>query len=156
MKSWKAIRRRRGWLYIKQHGEGVSPEEVQLLFSRIIPWAMSMHGQQLKILAFSWDFDELEQGEPAPEYIPRVWYEAVKDDTGRYQFHVGPDVPMKAKLVVNFERVKPVPEGATVSETELKQMMRDPRYWRDNDPEWITKVREGFKKLYPGDGPIGA
>lgn len=72
MRDWKAIRRRRGWLHIKQHGEGVSPEEVQLLFARIIPWAMSMHGQELKILAFSWDFDELKQGEAAPEYIPRV------------------------------------------------------------------------------------
>jgi hypothetical protein len=31
----------------------------------------------------------------------------------------------------------------------LSQMMRDPRYWRDRDPEVIAKVTEGFRRLYP-------
>jgi hypothetical protein len=33
-------------------------------------------------------------------------------------------------------------------ENELKQMMRDPRYWRDLDPEFVERVREGFRELY--------
>jgi hypothetical protein len=30
----------------------------------------------------------------------------------------------------------------------LRQMMRDPRYWRDRDPEFVRKIESGFKKLY--------
>jgi len=28
-------------------------------------------------------------------------------------------------------------------------MMRDPRYWRERDPEIIQKVTKGFSRLYP-------
>jgi hypothetical protein len=34
-------------------------------------------------------------------------------------------------------------------ENTLSQMMRDPRYWRDRDPDVIAKVTEGFRRLYP-------
>jgi hypothetical protein len=34
------------------------------------------------------------------------------------------------------------------SEGRLKQMMRDSRYWRDQDPAFVDRVREGFKRLY--------
>ena len=37
-----------------------------------------------------------------------------------------------------------------MSETDLKRMMHDPRYWRDQDPAFIDQVRQGFKTLYPG------
>lgn len=33
-------------------------------------------------------------------------------------------------------------------EKDLQQMMRDPKYWRDRDPAFISKVTEGFRKLY--------
>ncbi len=34
-------------------------------------------------------------------------------------------------------------------ESDLKQMMQDPRYWRDQDPAFIEQVRKGFLALYP-------
>lgn len=34
------------------------------------------------------------------------------------------------------------------SEAHLKQMMRDSRYWRDQDPVFVERVREGFRRLY--------
>lgn len=34
------------------------------------------------------------------------------------------------------------------TEDELKEMMRDPRYWRDRDPGFVEKVREGFRQIY--------
>ena len=37
---------------------------------------------------------------------------------------------------------------SAVSEQELKSMMRDPRYWRDKDPAFVSKVTEGFEKVY--------
>jgi len=36
-----------------------------------------------------------------------------------------------------------------INEKSLKSLMRDPRYWRDQDPSIVAEVREGFQKLYP-------
>jgi Phage T7 capsid assembly protein len=42
-------------------------------------------------------------------------------------------------------------EGAHAApdEAALSQMMRDPRYWRERDPNVIAKVTDGFRRLYP-------
>lgn len=31
---------------------------------------------------------------------------------------------------------------------DLQAMMRDPRYWREKDPQFVSKVTEGFKSIY--------
>ena len=33
-------------------------------------------------------------------------------------------------------------------EQELRLLMQDPKYWRDQDPETVKRVEEGFKRLY--------
>lgn len=33
-------------------------------------------------------------------------------------------------------------------EKELKALMKDPRYWKQQDPEMVKRVEEGFKRLY--------
>ena len=38
--------------------------------------------------------------------------------------------------------------ASVATEADLKKLMRDPRYWRDQDPATVDKVREGFRKLY--------
>ena len=43
-------------------------------------------------------------------------------------------------------------EGGAVenlSESSLRKMMEDPRYWRDKDSAYIAKITRGFEKLYP-------
>lgn len=35
-----------------------------------------------------------------------------------------------------------------LSDSDLRRMMRDPKYWRDSDPEYVRKIENGFKKLY--------
>ena len=35
-----------------------------------------------------------------------------------------------------------------LTDADLRSMMRDPKYWRDNDIEYIRKIENGFKKLY--------
>ena len=35
-----------------------------------------------------------------------------------------------------------------LTDADLRRMMRDPKYWRDNDVEYIRKIENGFKKLY--------
>ena len=34
------------------------------------------------------------------------------------------------------------------NEKELKALMQHPKYWRDQDPETVKRVEEGFKRLY--------
>jgi hypothetical protein len=40
----------------------------------------------------------------------------------------------------------------TPSEAELKKLMRNPAYWRDQDPALVEKVRTGFRNLYREKG----
>jgi len=35
-----------------------------------------------------------------------------------------------------------------LSDDDLRDMMKDPKYWRDHDPEYVRKIENGFKKLY--------
>ena len=33
-------------------------------------------------------------------------------------------------------------------EKELKLLMQSPKYWKEQDPETVKRVKEGFKRLY--------
>jgi hypothetical protein len=46
------------------------------------------------------------------------------------------------------ELSRPTAAGKGEGELELQSMMRDPKYWRDQDPSFVAKVTEGFQKLY--------
>jgi hypothetical protein len=39
-------------------------------------------------------------------------------------------------------------ETPEIVESDLRSMMRDPRYYRDRDPSFVAKVTEGFRKIY--------
>jgi hypothetical protein len=41
---------------------------------------------------------------------------------------------------------------AAGDETELRAMMRDPRYWRTREPEFVRRVTEGFRRLVSAAG----
>ena len=35
-----------------------------------------------------------------------------------------------------------------LTDDDLRNMMKDPKYWRDHDAEYVRKIENGFKKLY--------
>lgn len=41
-----------------------------------------------------------------------------------------------------------IENNAATSETDLRSMMRDPKYWRQKDPAFVGRVTEGFRRLY--------
>ena len=41
--------------------------------------------------------------------------------------------------------------AAGPTQGELDALVRDPRYWRDHEPDLVKRVEEGFRRLYPGD-----
>lgn len=49
----------------------------------------------------------------------------------------------------NMAAVGELGKSSDMTEDELKEMMKDPRYWRDHDASFVKKVTEGFQKLYP-------
>jgi hypothetical protein len=40
--------------------------------------------------------------------------------------------------------------ASEITEDALAEMMRDPRYWRKRDPDFVARVTAGFRKLYAG------
>ena len=36
---------------------------------------------------------------------------------------------------------------SAADETELRSMMRDPRYWRTREPDFVRRVTDGFRRL---------
>lgn len=44
------------------------------------------------------------------------------------------------------------PEDRAKAEADLRALMRDPRYWRDRDPQVVDAVSQGFRHLYPDGG----
>ena len=54
------------------------------------------------------------------------------------------------KMMQSFEPTVLTDKNATenLSDDMLRDMMRDPKYWRDQDPEYVRKIENGFKKLY--------
>ena len=42
------------------------------------------------------------------------------------------------------------PDELARAEASLREMMRDPRYWRDRSPQAVQSVADGFNGLYVG------
>lgn len=49
---------------------------------------------------------------------------------------------MEPSVQTDSSDVKPL------TDSDLRRMMRDPKYWRDHDAEYVRKIENGFKKLY--------
>ena len=54
------------------------------------------------------------------------------------------------KMMQSFEPTVLTDKNTTenLSDDMLRDMMRDPKYRRDQDPEYVRKIENGFKKLY--------
>ena len=64
------------------------------------------------------------------------------DDTGDYT--MVKETPEEIMEMINGT-IENKPE---ITEEELREMMKDSKYWKDQDPEYVKKVENGFKKLY--------
>lgn len=54
------------------------------------------------------------------------------------------------RMMQSMEPLVQTDSGDTkiLSDLDLRRMMRDPKYWRDHDAEYVRKIENGFKKLY--------
>ena len=52
------------------------------------------------------------------------------------------------KLQENYFNAEEERRNSKKEEEELRRLLENPKYWRDQDPETVKRVEEGFKKLY--------
>lgn len=52
--------------------------------------------------------------------------------------------------VINYDIVEVVPSTKDLSE-EARELMKDPSYWKDHDPDVVRKVEEIMNTIYNGD-----
>jgi hypothetical protein len=76
-----------------------------------------------------------------------AWYE-----DGRF---LNSGVPHMMDLISEVY-VSDTPPAVKETAEELREMMRDPRYWQKREPEWVKRVTEGFRALVGGDTPPAA
>jgi len=57
------------------------------------------------------------------------------------------DMMVSARQVGGFDK-RGQSRGGAMDEKTLTKMMRDPKYWKDKDPNFIARVTEGFQDLY--------
>lgn len=50
-------------------------------------------------------------------------------------------------------RMQPLSERQQDEVRALIALMKDPRYWRDQDPELIRSVRSGLRRIFVGSPP---
>ena len=59
-------------------------------------------------------------------------------------------IETQAARIAELEAENSALRNNKTEEEALREMMCDPRYWRQRDPELVNKVRDGFRKLVGG------
>ena len=142
------------------HGAGFSAEQAQLVYDlaaeRLAPMILD--------LAAEFQADRELERLVAEFGGPEKWREASRQLFAWGKKQLPPDA--LAGLSASYEGVMALyrmmqraepspmksadPAAAALGETELRTLMRDPKYWREKDPATVAKVTEGFRRLYPG------
>lgn len=78
----------------------------------------------------------------AQRFLPREAYEALSATPQGIQSMYKMMQSMEPDIYTDSNETK------NLSDSDLRRMMRDPKYWRDGDAEYIRKIENGFKKLY--------
>ena len=143
---------------LRLHGAGFSHEQAQLVYDLAGERLMPMIGE----LASMFEADR--QIERLAQYFGGTdrWREIARQIDAWGRAHL--PVPVFEALSTTYEGIIAMHRMMTgdepgllrdgrgaagaISEADLKQLMRDPRYWKQQDPVIVDKVRNGFKHLY--------
>lgn len=141
------------------HRAGFSPRQAQLVYDlaveRIVPLAAQLaadarHEQAMERLteefggAEKWNALSGQIAAWGQHNLSREVYAALA---------ASPDgIRAMRRLMESDEPSLAAPGGAPVpaDEGDLREMMKDKRYWRDRDPAFIRAVTDGYRRLYDG------
>lgn len=143
------------------HEAGFTPRQAQLVydlaFERVIPMLEDMerqfqcrHGLEKLKDHFGgearWTETARQLAAWGKSNLPAHVYEALAstpEGVIALQRMMGSGEPIMGRV--------PTPADEAPSEDQLKEMMKDPRYWKKRDPAFIEKVSNGFKRIYGED-----
>lgn len=145
-------------LNARLHAEGFTPQQVQMVYDLAAEKLVPM------ILELSADFKADREVEKLTGAFggPEKWQEISRQLLAYGRKTLPPDV--LTNLSSSYEGVmalyrmmkgedhtaNPRIDAGSVAmnENDLRSMMRDPKYWRDKDPSFVTRVTDGFKQIY--------
>lgn len=138
------------WFRDKAHSLGLAQDQ----FSEI----MSEYIQMEQLTGPAWEQESQVLGEHAEKRLERVdaWAGA---NLSPEAYQVFAKIPASAEVVQLYEELMELngqPQfnmvdsnsfQEEITEADLKSMQQDPKYWREQDPAFIAKVRAGFDRL---------
>lgn len=146
-------------LNVRLHAEGFTPGQVQTVYDlaaeRLVPM----------ILELSADFKADREVERLASAFggPEKWQEISRQLLAYGRKTLPPDV--LGNLSSSYEGVMALyrmmkgedqaspridASSPTTNENDLRSMMRDPKYWKEKDPSFVSKVTDGFRQIYGG------
>lgn len=144
-------------LNIRLHAEGFTPQQVQMVYDlaaeRLVPM----------ILELSADFKADREVEKLTVAFggPEKWQEISRQLLAYGKRTLTPDVLSNLsssyegvmalyRMMKGDEHASPRIDAVSsaMNEGDLRSMMRDPKYWREKDPSFVSKVTDGFKQIY--------
>jgi hypothetical protein len=140
------------------HAAGFSQEQVQLVYDLACDRLMPLVGEIAALFEAQAQVERLQEefgGEKrwrevarqldawGRKHLPERIYEALSTTyegvIAMHRMMTGSEPGLRGSTSIG---------GEVLSDASLKQLMRDPRYWRDQDPLIVERVREGFRRLY--------
>jgi hypothetical protein len=141
------------------HQAGFSPRQAQLVYDlaveRIVPLAAQLAGEARRdqtIDRLTEEFGGAEKWNALAGQIA-AWGKQNLAPAVFEALSATPDgIRAMRRLMESGEPSLGAPGGspAPASEAELREMMKDKRYWRERDPAFIRAVTEGYRRLYDG------
>ncbi|MAR67976.1 MAG: hypothetical protein CL833_12080 [Crocinitomicaceae bacterium] len=143
------------WFRSTAHGYGLSQDEFDGLMNEYIQ-IDAMRGPD-------WNVESESLGEYADKRLERVdgW---ATTHLSEKAYDVFANIPASAGMVELFEELMEVagqPQFNMTSDSEfqevlslddLRSMQNDPKYWKEKDPAFIAKVRQGFNQYSRRNG----
>ena len=143
------------WFRQTAHGYGLSQDE----FDGLMNEYLQVDAQR----GPNWTVESEQLGEYADKRLERVdgW---ASQNLSEQAYNVFANVPASAGMVELFEELMELngqPQFNMVSNSEfqeqlslddLRSMQNDPKYWKEKDPAYIAKVRQGFAQYSRRNG----
>lgn len=143
------------WFRSTAHSYGLSQDEFNGLMNEYV--------QMDATRGPDWNVEAEQLGEYAEKRLERVdgWATA---NLSEKAYNVFANVPASAGMVELFEELMELngqPQFNMVSESEfqeqlsiddLRAMQQDPKYWKEKDPAFINRVRQGFEQYSRRNG----
>jgi len=141
------------------HAAGFTPQQAQLVYDLAADHLLPLVSEVLDTVGSARDTDRLAQRFGGPEAWRALADQIKTWGSANLSEQVFNTLATSYDGVVAMHQMMQAPEPAVLRDGEraqaalddatLSQMMRDPRYWRDRDPDLIAKVTQGFQRLYP-------